>query len=139
MTSLDHFFCFFFNDTATTEIYTLSLHDALPILASEYCGERKKYQLSSAARPTEKSPGPRPPNHEATNTAAKNTMKGLWFGFPPNQGTSSIWSSRATTTAAAAAAKRAARECLSPAMPAPSLRAEVGIATSSSSRHHSPW
>src|SRR5688572_32170387 len=25
-----HFF-FFFNDTATTEIYTLSLHDALPI------------------------------------------------------------------------------------------------------------
>src|SRR5215216_7744085 len=26
-----HFFFFFFNDTATTEIYTLSLHDALPI------------------------------------------------------------------------------------------------------------
>src|SRR5438874_13824210 len=25
------FFHFFFNDTATTEIYTLSLHDALPI------------------------------------------------------------------------------------------------------------
>src|SRR5260370_8002663 len=25
------FFYFFFNDTATTEIYTLSLHDALPI------------------------------------------------------------------------------------------------------------
>jgi len=24
---------FFFNDTATTEIYTLSLHDALPISA----------------------------------------------------------------------------------------------------------
>src|SRR2546427_11809381 len=29
------FFFFFFNDTATTEIYTLSLHDALPIS----CGE----------------------------------------------------------------------------------------------------
>src|SRR5256885_12053539 len=29
-------FFFFFNDTATTEIYTLSLHDALPILASKY-------------------------------------------------------------------------------------------------------
>src|SRR5260221_13626511 len=27
------FFFFFFNDTATTEIYTLSLHDALPIYA----------------------------------------------------------------------------------------------------------
>src|SRR2546422_2301802 len=28
------FFFFFFNDTATTEIYTLSLHDALPIWLS---------------------------------------------------------------------------------------------------------
>src|SRR5256886_10771023 len=27
------FYFFFFNDTATTEIYTLSLHDALPISA----------------------------------------------------------------------------------------------------------
>src|SRR3712207_8242029 len=27
------FICFFFNDTTTTEIYTLSLHDALPIAA----------------------------------------------------------------------------------------------------------
>mgnify|MGYP002527883804 CR=1 FL=1 len=26
--------CFFFNDTATTEIYTLSLHDSLPILTT---------------------------------------------------------------------------------------------------------
>ena len=29
------FFCFFFNDTATTEIYTLSLHDALPISSAD--------------------------------------------------------------------------------------------------------
>src|SRR2546421_1550013 len=29
---LPMFIFFFFNDTATTEIYTLSLHDALPIL-----------------------------------------------------------------------------------------------------------
>src|SRR3989442_15523695 len=29
--NLLHFIFFFFNDTATTEIYTLSLHDALPI------------------------------------------------------------------------------------------------------------
>src|SRR5260221_14437881 len=27
-----YFFFFFFNDTATTEIYTLSLHDALPVM-----------------------------------------------------------------------------------------------------------
>src|SRR2546427_5851154 len=31
---------FFFNDTATTEIYTLSLHDALPICPSKNCSSR---------------------------------------------------------------------------------------------------
>ena len=30
------FFVFFFNDTATTEIYTLSLHDALPIYDEDH-------------------------------------------------------------------------------------------------------
>src|SRR3712207_7401526 len=36
------YYCFFFNDTATTEIYTLSLHDALPIsrVALQLLGER---------------------------------------------------------------------------------------------------
>src|SRR2546426_12784387 len=33
------FFFFFFNDTATTEIYTLSLHDALPISGGEVQAE----------------------------------------------------------------------------------------------------
>src|SRR5260370_41753827 len=32
------FFFFFFNDTATTEIYTLSLHDALPISSDRQAG-----------------------------------------------------------------------------------------------------
>src|SRR3712207_7030657 len=32
---------FFFNDTATTEIYTLSLHDALPIYTVNACAPRK--------------------------------------------------------------------------------------------------
>src|SRR2546430_12122389 len=36
---------FFFNDTATTEIYTLSLHDALPISRS---GPRSAHRSSSA-------------------------------------------------------------------------------------------
>src|SRR5256885_6801634 len=35
--SLFSFFFFFFNDTATTEIYTLSLHDALPIWLDAQC------------------------------------------------------------------------------------------------------
>src|SRR6266404_9594507 len=39
-------FFFFFNDTATTEIYTLSLHDALPI-----CPARAKSAPSSCAVP----------------------------------------------------------------------------------------
>src|SRR6202012_1338593 len=33
-------FLFFFNDTATTEIYTLSLHDALPISGGDPAGGR---------------------------------------------------------------------------------------------------
>src|SRR5256885_10726039 len=33
-------FIFFFNDTATTEIYTLSLHDALPI-CKPFCVDRQ--------------------------------------------------------------------------------------------------
>src|SRR3712207_7548386 len=48
---------FFFNDTATTEIYTLSLHDALPIfpigsthvafaLAHQFCHVRKAHPVS---------------------------------------------------------------------------------------------
>src|SRR3712207_8332236 len=38
---------FFFNDTATTEIYTLSLHDALPISArARAAGERRDPRLA---------------------------------------------------------------------------------------------
>src|SRR2546425_11947531 len=52
------FFFFFFNDTATTEIYTLSLHDALPISPSPECG-RAKYLRRS-------------PDQEAENPAARS-------------------------------------------------------------------
>src|SRR3712207_8721338 len=43
---------FFFNDTATTEIYTLSLHDALPISAGKTCSRMKSqsWALTSSAR-----------------------------------------------------------------------------------------
>src|SRR5256885_16358471 len=37
LTSIYNYF-FFFNDTATTEIYTLSLHDALPISNRQRAG-----------------------------------------------------------------------------------------------------
>src|SRR5256885_11912977 len=51
------FFFFFFNDTATTEIYTLSLHDALPISECARQGVGGQGELSgtgpalSAGRP----------------------------------------------------------------------------------------
>src|SRR5258708_21868156 len=40
---------FFFNDTATTEIYTLSLHDALPIYSSRICFSARLREISSCA------------------------------------------------------------------------------------------
>src|SRR5258708_34576417 len=40
---------FFFNDTATTEIYTLSLHDALPISRTMRCGPRRAMLPSSSS------------------------------------------------------------------------------------------
>src|SRR3989304_10394445 len=48
---------FFFNDTATTEIYTLSLHDALPILLEHRSGrvhpDRDPGRRDGAARSEE--------------------------------------------------------------------------------------
>src|SRR3712207_8350378 len=41
---------FFFNDTATTEIYTLSLHDALPISASRRASRRGRATKSICGR-----------------------------------------------------------------------------------------
>src|SRR2546425_11986454 len=37
---------FFFNDTATTEIYTLSLHDALPISGDQIANARRPARFS---------------------------------------------------------------------------------------------
>src|SRR5256885_13146080 len=44
------FLFFFFNDTATTEIYTLSLHDALPICATRWrSSQARAYSNGSAS------------------------------------------------------------------------------------------
>src|SRR2546427_12081964 len=45
------FFFFFFNDTATTEIYTLSLHDALPICRPAPARCARKWRNLSARQP----------------------------------------------------------------------------------------
>src|SRR2546425_6503666 len=41
---------FFFNDTATTEIYTLSLHDALPISSARACSTPRRRGSCGASR-----------------------------------------------------------------------------------------
>src|SRR5256885_10184713 len=57
MFSVSHFF-FFFNDTATTEIYTLSLHDALPIFQVLSCRttewQRTPAKSTGSARMTDR-------------------------------------------------------------------------------------
>src|SRR2546430_13057344 len=45
------FFFFFFNDTATTEIYTLSLHDALPISLGRARGEPRFFRSQHVLLP----------------------------------------------------------------------------------------
>src|SRR3712207_9589991 len=47
----DHFLFFFFNDTATTEIYTLSLHDALPISTPRWSGSGWSSRRCSSTGP----------------------------------------------------------------------------------------
>src|SRR2546430_17512576 len=49
MISTVSFHIFFFNDTATTEIYTLSLHDALPI-SGEYLRKGSQVYIEGSLR-----------------------------------------------------------------------------------------
>src|SRR5574337_553116 len=46
---IPHLFFFFFNDTATTEIYTLSLHDALPLWTKVMRKEARHTQMRDRA------------------------------------------------------------------------------------------
>src|SRR6266851_83529 len=50
--SISLIFFFFFNDTATTEIYTLSLHDALPISRAPGLSARARHAARQAPRAT---------------------------------------------------------------------------------------
>src|SRR2546430_16112082 len=45
------FLFFFFNDTATTEIYTLSLHDALPICVADHTIMEQPFVTGSGRLP----------------------------------------------------------------------------------------
>src|SRR2546426_11299335 len=61
---------FFFNDTATTEIYTLSLHDALPICRvprGRRARGRAPRQRRARSPPAPRSPGARSRSEEHTS------------------------------------------------------------------------
>src|SRR2546429_10017728 len=65
------FFIFFFNDTATTEIYTLSLHDALPICGSAAAA----FPCSSRRRGCRAGP---PATSRAAGAAGRTGRTGRW-------------------------------------------------------------
>src|SRR6266542_5335289 len=69
------FYFFFFNDTATTEIYTLSLHDALPIFLDE-----------QDAQPVHRSSGFVPSRGDRTGAGVKRPPRRVasaTWGLPP--------------------------------------------------------
>src|SRR6266849_2361080 len=92
-------FFFFFNDTATTEIYTLSLHDALPIFRQSRqllrqfrelpfteggCQDRKSTRLNSShewisyavfcLKKKKQKPGPAVRNRHPSRTGGENIL-----------------------------------------------------------------
>src|SRR3712207_9042217 len=65
-------FFFFFNDTATTEIYTLSLHDALPISTTLQVPLRE-WEHSRSHVPVSEAPQ-REPLRQAVESAAHSRL-----------------------------------------------------------------
>src|SRR6476660_10467624 len=63
------FFSFFFNDTATTEIYTLSLHDALPIW------RRTRRSASGTGPPAPRSPASTRPRRWSSRRSEEHTSE----------------------------------------------------------------
>src|SRR5207249_12002455 len=59
---------FFFNDTSTTEIYTLSLHDALPISPEESPGNRAPGRNVARRCRASRAPRARPPRGSSSRS-----------------------------------------------------------------------
>src|SRR2546430_17687389 len=68
------FFFFFFNDTATTEIYTLSLHDALPICMGPARHFRERRRSARADRGGWERPGDRSEEHTSELQSQSNLV-----------------------------------------------------------------
>src|SRR2546430_12697559 len=73
-------FFFFFNDTATTEIYTLSLHDALPISSASSAARRRAARTrprparGSGTRRTGRTRRPRPGDRKSTRLNSSHSQ-----------------------------------------------------------------
>src|SRR5256885_16240663 len=68
-------FFFFFNDTATTEIYTLSLHDALPIYDHEDAPHPEDLSTRSAGV------SPRPRRHDGDRKSTRLNSSHLVISY----------------------------------------------------------
>src|SRR3712207_6853925 len=77
---------YFFNDTATTEIYTLSLHDALPILA--VCAAPTNAASGSAPRRSAR----RAPTARDDSGPGASTLAGAWRTARSEEHTSELQS-----------------------------------------------
>src|SRR2546429_2194988 len=64
---LEYFTFFFFNDTATTEIYTLSLHDALPICHGERLSAIRPHRCRLLPAPDHRRSNPASRSEEHTS------------------------------------------------------------------------
>src|SRR3712207_7358230 len=80
----------FFNDTATTEIYTLSLHDALPISVDMHAHHLQvgaTVRASAAARPKSSSCGGRRSSRSEEHTPELQSRQYLVCRLPPGKKT----------------------------------------------------
>src|SRR5574341_371917 len=71
--------CFFFKDTATTEIYTLSLHDALPISGSTPPSRPKSQTRSARARSSACRPASGSEEHTSELQSTTNIVCRVFF------------------------------------------------------------
>src|SRR2546425_7739613 len=78
--SLGYLF-FFFNDTATTEIYTLSLHDALPISLRPRHPRRADARHGRLPTCDGRAPRPNARPHEAVDAHVRGTAR-RWRALP---------------------------------------------------------
>src|SRR2546430_12693025 len=84
-------FLFFFNDTATTEIYTLSLHDALPIYRAGQAGALALDGRGGCARPRVQH-GERLPDGRGRGAAAGPVLRPRQALFRSEEHTSELQS-----------------------------------------------